>query len=190
MSEPVAVHIDACPCPGAPHPDGDDVYLRPRLGLKEGIAVQKLVIDARREQERLDAAEATGVVAEGYLLYGVIGWTFVDADGAALPVNRQTITERLLDDFTVGEKVADVADDLYMAAVLLPLLRQVPSFSPAGPTNGSTSRASTSAKATGRSRSTRRSSSSPKRSTPSSTTTTQTGATVMTSLSLAGASSS
>jgi hypothetical protein len=168
---PVSV---ACPCPGTPHPDGDTVYLHPKLGLAAGIAVQKLIIEANQSEERLNAAELTGVLAEGYLLYGVTSWTLLDEQGKPLPVNRDTIRAALLEDFTVGAPIADVADDLYMGPVLLPLVKRASNSSPSSPTNGSTS----ARKASTRKRQ--------KPSKQSSTTTSQTGVTATTSQSPGG----
>lgn len=136
MSHPVAV---ACPCPGTPHPDGDTVNLREKLGLHEGVAVQRLVIDANQAGTGLGAAELTGILAEGYLLYGVEGWTFLNEQGLPLPCTRDTIRSVLLADFTLAAPVAEAADDLYMAAVILPLVKRAQSSSPTTPTNGSTS---------------------------------------------------
>jgi hypothetical protein len=166
----------ACPCPGTPHPDGDTVSLREKLGLAAGIAIQRMVIDAN--QNRPDTAELTGKLAEGYLLHGVEAWTLVGENGGAVPVNETTIRQRLLDDFTVAAPIADAADKLYMAAVILPLVNGAQTSSPSTPTNGSTSRP--------RSGTSKR----PKPSKQSSTTTTLTELTETTSPVLAGASRS
>jgi hypothetical protein len=173
----VAVPV-ACPCEGTPHQDGDTVYLHPKLGLAAGIAVQKLIIEANQTEERLSAAELTGVLAEGYLLHGVAAWTLVDDQGKSLPVDKDTIRKKLLDDFTVGAPVADAADDLYMEAVLLPLVKKVSDSSRSSRTNGSTS----APKAATRKRQ--------KPSKQSSTTTSQTGVIVEISPSRGGASKS
>jgi hypothetical protein len=138
VSEPVPVQIP-CPCPGTPHGDGDTVYLRAKLDLHAGIAVQHLIINANQATERLGAAELTGVLAEGYLLYGVESWTLVDEDGRTVPVTQATIRSRLLSDFAVAAPVAEMADDLYMAPVLLPLVKRASASLPTTPTNGSTS---------------------------------------------------
>jgi hypothetical protein len=163
-----------CPCPGQPHPDGDTVSLREKLGLAAGIAVQRLVIDAN--QNRPDTAELAGRLAEGYLLYGIEAWTLVGEGGGAVPVNETTIRARLLSDFATAAPIADAADGLYMAAVILPLVNRAQTSSPSTPTNGSTSRP--------RSGTSKR----PKLSKPSSITTTPTVSTVSTSNGLAGVS--
>jgi hypothetical protein len=127
----------SCPCPGSPHPDGDTIRLREKLGLAAGIAIQRMIIDANSEKD--NTAELTGKLAEGYLLHGVESWTLVNEAGLDIPVNEATIRHHLLDDFVVASPVADAADGLYMAAVILPLVQKAQSLSPSTPTNGSTS---------------------------------------------------
>ena len=189
MSESVAVHID-CPCPERPHPDGDDIFLRAKLGLQAGIAIQKLMVEANQASERMDSAEQTGLLAESYLLHGVESWTLLDADGKPVPVTKETIRSHLLDDFTTAAPVADVADGLYMGPVLLPLLKKTAASLTASPTNGSTSQTKKSAtrKAKKSGRSTRSSSPRPTPLKPSSTSTTQTASTGKTLVALERAS--
>lgn len=164
-----------CPCPGSPH-DHDTVSLREKLGLAAGIAIQRMVIDAN--QSSPDRAELTGKLAEGYLLHGVESWTLVSEDGNVLPVNETTIRHRLLDDFAIAAPIADAADDLYMATVILPLVNRAQNSLPSTPTNGSTSRP--------RPGTSKR----PKQSPRSSTTTSPMADTVKTSRPLAGVSKS
>lgn len=166
--ETVQVQIP-CPCVGTPHPDGDTVGLRPKLGLREGVAVQTALLAVPGIREgKADTAETTGILSEAYVLAGVCEWTLVDPLGAALPVTRQNVVDRLLSDFAAAGPVADKADELYMAAVVLPLVREAESLSRNGQTGGGTS-------APNGHRPKR-----PKRSRPSSTSTTGTGVTVTT----------
>lgn len=158
----------ACRCPGTPH-DEDVVYLRPRLGLAAGIAVQKLIVQAHQTESPTDAADLTGVLAEAYLRAGVVSWTFADADGGSVPVTTDSVKALLLDDFEVGAVVADRADDLYMGPVIAPLLRRASTSLLSTPTNGSTSPHGNGARHR------------PKRSKRSSTTTTRTAGTAKTS---------
>lgn len=174
MSHPVVV---ACPCPGTPH-ESDTVELREKLDLASGIAVQRLIIDANQAGTGLGAAELTGLLSEGYLLYGVESWSFVGEQGHPVPVTKDTIRSVLLSDFTLAAPVAEAADDLYMSAVILPLVNRAVSSSLTTPINGSTSH---------RPLGTR---SRPKRSKPSSTSTSRTDATEETSPPPVGASSS
>jgi hypothetical protein len=141
-SDLIPVCVGACLCPGTPHADGDFVYLRPKLGLAAGIAIQKLVIDANNADTPMSTADMTGVLAEGYLLHGVVDWTL--SNGSAIPVNEATIREHLLSDFERAAPVADKADDLYMGPVLAPLLKRARASmgsSSATSSNGSTSAA-------------------------------------------------
>jgi hypothetical protein len=164
-----------CPCPGQPHPDGDIVELREKLGLAAGTAVQRLIVEANAKHGMAEA-QIAGSLAEAYLLFGVEAWSFVDEQGGKLPVTELTIRAKLLSDFALAAPIADVADDLYMAPVLLPLVERAKRLSPITPTDGSTS-----APPTGRPMPR-------KRSKRSSTTTTPTGGTAKTSASLAGVS--
>lgn len=190
MSEPVEVQI-ACPCPGLPH-EQDTIYLRPKLGLSGGVALQGLLLRLIKEapDSGLDRDILAGIMSEGYLLNGVVGWTLVDEDGAPVPVTHQSITEKLLLDFQVAEPIADIADDLYYEPVLAPLLKKLSSFSTTSPTKSSTSatKRSRAKTASQPSRSTRRSSKRPTPLKPSSTSTTPTDSTATTLVALAGGS--
>jgi hypothetical protein len=166
---PVEVRVP-CPCPGAPHADGDIVRLRPRLGLQAGVAIQRLVVDAN-QRRGMDQAEIVGVLAEAYLIHGVESWTFTDADGRGVIVTPESIRAILLVDFALAAPIADEADDIYQAAVLLPLVERAKKSSPTSPTGRSTSRRSGGTR-------TRRT---PKRSSRSSTSTTRTGGIATTS---------
>lgn len=168
----IPVCVGACLCPGTPHADGDFVYLRPKLGLAAGIALQKLIVEAR-QSAGFDSAQLTGVLAEAYLLHGVASWDLVGPEGP-IPVTAETIRYQLLEDFTRAEAAADAADDLYMGPVLAPLVKRALASLPTTPTNGSTSPAP----AGGSKR--------PRRSKPSSTTTTPMDSTGTTSSELDG----
>lgn len=129
----VPVRVGECQCPDTPHADGDFVYLRPKLGLAAGIALQRLIVDANQADRPVDAAELTGVLAEAYLLHGVARWDMPQA------VTPETIKELLLDDFSRGAPAAEAADGLYMGPVIAPLLSRAFKSSPTTSTNGSTS---------------------------------------------------
>lgn len=174
MSHPVLV---GCPCPGHPH-ESDTVNLREKLDLASGIAIQRLIIEANSAGTGLGAAELTGLLSEGYLLYGVESWSFVDDQGRPVPVTKDTIRSVLLADFSLAAPVAEGADGLYMAAVILPLVKRAQDSSPGSRTNGSTSPRP------------RATSKRPKQSKRSSTSTSLTDATEGTSALPAGASNS
>lgn len=136
MQATEAVEGIPCPCPGTPHPDGDTVYLRSKLGLRAGATLQNLVIVARNrhiasveegapvpDMTPLAEAELTAELTEGYILMGVVDWTFTDPDGRKVPVHADTIRALLLEDFGMASAVADRADELYMPAVIGPLVK-------------------------------------------------------------------
>ncbi len=172
MSDLVAVNIGECRCPDAPHADGDVVYLRPKLGLAAGVAVQQTVIDLADVRS---APEITGLLSEAYLRYGVADWNLVDAAGKPLDLTPDSLREQVLDDFERATPAADKADELYMQATIGPLLPKAPSSLPTTPISVSTSATN------GHTPKPR------KRSRRSSTTTTQTGVTETITSSPAGA---
>ena len=165
-----------CPCPGAPHEE-DTVTLRDKLGLRAGVSIQNLLVDTiTQSADRMTAADITGLLVEGYLLYGIESWTLVDAKRNPVPVSKETITDILLSDFTLAEPIANVADGLYPKAVADPLVRRANQSSPPTPTDESTSAPPTTLR--------------PKPSKQSSTTTTPTDGTETTSTSPDGVSRS
>ena len=165
---PIPVPGVECPCPGKPHPEGDIVELRDRLGLAAGTTLQSLTLQSRASGE--DAAQVTGRLVESYLLVGVCGWTFTDENGKPVPVTEDNIRSLLLEDFGLAYPIAEKADELYHEAVLGPLVNGPSKSSPATSTGVSTS----ASKNGSRKR--------PRPSRPSSTTTSQTGVTVTTSV--------
>lgn len=174
----------ACPCPpkadgGSRHPDGDTVTLRDRLDFRSATTIRK-AIGMVSEDGNPDPAEILAVMTEWYCLLGIEAWTLTDERGKAVPVSRATIRESLLESETAQEQasiIADAADALYMAAVLLPLLARASTSSLPSPTEPSTSAPKDSPAKR------------PKPSKPSSTTSIQTAAIVTTTPSRAGASS-
>lgn len=135
----------ACPCPpladGEPRHESDEVTLRERLGFVEASAVRN-GISLRRaelELEELETAEILAVLTEGYVLYGIAKWTFEDADGKPVPVNRANIRRLVLERWEVASVVADAADERYAEAVMLPLLATASTSSRPSPTGASTS---------------------------------------------------
>ena len=124
----------ACLC-GGRHPDGDTITLRERLDFRSMMTVRNAVALALPAE----AAEILAIISEQFVLLGIEKWTLVDANGKPTPVNRQTITDRLLADVLAAADVAEAADELYGERYLLPLLNRVSSSSPPGPTAGSTS---------------------------------------------------
>lgn len=126
----IEVRVRDCDCPGAPHGEGDVVYVAPTPSLQLGLEAQR------------DIRESLGngsMLAERWLVtfvrYGAIGWNFEDEDGA-MPFD----VDVLLADFTLATPVAEKCDELYGEAVTRPLLHRLRTISQRGPTAGSTSR--------------------------------------------------
>ena len=163
MSEPIAVSVreGACPCPGAPH-TGEIVYLRPNVSVPLGTAATNVsqavmndyldkhpdtrarLLDATdreakiRELSKATLPDATAGLAEVYLEYGIVGWTFTDAQGKPRPITPETIAELLPWD-EGGMEVGEAADTLYSDRIFAPLARRSAKSSPPGPTEPPTS---------------------------------------------------
>ena len=172
----------ACLCPRRAgevrHPDGDEITLREHLDLRGALTARKMVAVIKGDDPDASAAEILAGMTEAYLLYGIESWSLTDDHDHTVEVTKPAIRELLLSRPAEALKVADAADDLYTAEVLVPLLATVSTSSPPTPTDGSTSPT------------TPPSTQEPTPLRPSSTITSPTGATEPTSLSLAGASSS
>lgn len=169
-----------CICPAKPdgsvrHPEGDTVTLRERLDFRAAITVRN-IIALLAAGDGFDDADILAALTEKYLYLGIETWSLVDAKGKPLPVSRAAIAEYLLADPMIAKVVGDEADDLYTAAVVLPLLGRRSTSSPPTPTDASTSQP-TALPTPLR-----------KRSRPSSTSTSQTDGTGRISASPAGAS--
>jgi hypothetical protein len=142
--------------------------------LGDGIRVQRFIVEAKTTGGKT-GADAEAMLGEAYLLHGVESWTLMDGTNP-LPVTPETIRQYLLNDFTIALPIAEKADELYIDAVLAPLVNRAKMLSPASPTAESTSALPTSKPTL------------LKPSKRSSTTTTRTDVTETTSDSLAGAS--
>ena len=133
MTDLVPVRV---PCPSGQHPDGDSVSLKPKLGLAAGIAAQQTIQGIGKGAS---TAEVTGTLLELYLRHGVAEWTLHNGDGKPYDLTPKSLQEHLLDDFAVAEPIADVADSLYYAAVVAPLVAAASKSSQATPPAPSTS---------------------------------------------------
>lgn len=156
----VAVPIGVCPCPGAPHGDGDIVYLAPVLSMAGGMAARSAIIEGFTDE--IAAQEAFAGI---WLRHGVRDWTFLDEDGDRIPVSEQAALD-LLPWAKGGRLVADKADELYATDALAPFQEAIKQLERSR--RGPTPKAATSPRPSGSS-STRRST--PTRPSPSSTTT-------------------
>ena len=134
MSSPVEVRVRDCACPdgaeGKPHPDGDVVFLAPKLSLAGGLAATA----------DISAALGNGsMLAELWLVtfvkHGAIGWNIVDEDGDPVPFD----VDVLLDDYDLAMPVAEKADELYGDTVARPFLTRLKAISQRGRTEASTS---------------------------------------------------
>lgn len=174
-----------CPCPGSPHPEGDTVVLRDKLGYHEAMTIRKAIALAREEadagSERAIAAEILATLSEFYVLMGVESWTLVDGKGVPLPMSKANIRTVLFESPDV-DLLVDAADALYNEAILLPLLARANPSSPPMPTRSPATGSSTSATASPTTLQ--------RQSKPSSTTTSRTDGIETTTLSPVGASSS
>jgi hypothetical protein len=130
MSEPVEVRVRGCECPGSPHPDGDVVYLAPKLSLAGGLAASADISAALGNGTML--AQLWQVT---FVRYGAIGWNWLDEDGDPVPFDVNV----LLDDYDLASPVAEKADELYGDTVARPFLTRLKAISQRGRTASSTS---------------------------------------------------
>lgn len=140
----VPVPVGACRCPGAPHGDGDVVFLYPKLGFEAGISIMAAVDTAANPEEQLKAIYIKMVD------HGVADWTFANGDGAKIPINAATIRGALTW-MEGGSEVARAAIRTYQDVFLAPFKQpsagktSTATSSPTGPTASP----STSARRTG-----------------------------------------
>ena len=85
----VPVPVGACRCPGAPHGDGDVVYLYPELGMQAGLAIMAAVDLGQTNEETLAAIYRLMVER------GVADWTFLDDEGEKVEISPSTISGAL-----------------------------------------------------------------------------------------------
>lgn len=165
-------------CPDGTHPEGDTVWILPKLSLEGGIAARQDLAEVRRAfpitdgdmDEKGSPVTAAGRAWDAALIrawmvtfcrFGAVSWDLHDPDGEPWPFD----VERLLTDGEIGFAVADRADDFYRSAVIRPLALGARETSRSGAMDGSTSAPKTS---TGRPRrrSSRRASAGPRSEAP------------------------
>ena len=159
------------------HPQGDTVTLRPTLAFRDAAAIRYALGQAVRDDPDLGTPEFLGIVSEFYILGGVEAWSLLDEHSKPVAVTKDAIRTLLLTKADVAYVVADAADELYTAAVVLPLLQTASKSSQPTQTDASTSVKTSSSE------------DQPMPSKPSLTTTSQTEDTETTSRPLAGVSS-
>lgn len=141
MTETVPVRVGDCRCPGTPHTNGDYVRLSAKLSARAGAAAMQAWKDAPPVM-----ADMMGMLADVYLNHCIVSWDFLrettDDKGkqqfVAVPIDRDTI-EEFLPWAEGGQEVAQRADELYSADLLVPLARRTSRSSPDGLTGPSTS---------------------------------------------------
>jgi len=153
-----------CPCPGRPH-DSDSVQLRDVLDFRHAAAIKYAVRIFKMDHPDSDAGETLQFLSEQYLRHGIEAWTLRDesqklAKDRLIPVTWPNIEQYLFANPAIASEVAEKADDLYVEAVMLPLVMQAATSSQPGPTNGSTSAPTGSSQPKGRTKRSRRSSTS------------------------------
>ena len=130
--QPTVVTLADCRCPGSPHPAGDTVTLRAEPSVPMGTAAWA-VFSIGGTLWDLQAR-----FAEVWLRYGIVDWSFLDAEGEPEPITPSNI-ERLLPFNHGGLEVSEAADALYSDPVLSPLVARRSKPSPPTPTAPSTS---------------------------------------------------
>lgn len=131
-----------CPCPtgdGTPRHESDTVTLRDTLDFHQATTITKAVQFIDNDDPGSRAAEVLATLSEFYVLVGVERWTLRDVSNKPVPVNKGEIRKAILDRPEIASLVADVADDLYSEAILLPLARKAASSSSPSPTETPTS---------------------------------------------------
>lgn len=127
--ELVPVRVSECRCEGAPHPDGDVVYLFPTLTFDGGAAATAAL------REGVGTPDLDRVLGRAYLEHQTAGWNVIDDEGKAVPLDRSV----LLSDWNLGRPVAERADEMYSEDLLRPLVASVSTSSAPGPTIPQTS---------------------------------------------------
>jgi hypothetical protein len=123
MSDPlVTVEVGACRCPGAPHPDGDVVYLDPELGPAAGIAAASVAMT----DDSMTFAQRFGLMIETAIQLSVRDWTIQHDTGNGtgpkvekVPINPETVRQQLTWD-KGGAEVSVEAMKRYGPALGLP----------------------------------------------------------------------
>lgn len=133
-----------CPCPhkadGEPRHTSDTVTLREQLDFRSATTIRKAIQIVRADDPGAGAAEVLGAMSEHYLLAGIERWTLTDDRNKPVEVSRTTIRwflEHVAADGAMD--LVDAADELYSAAVLLPLVARAQASSQPSQTDTSTS---------------------------------------------------
>ncbi len=136
-----------CICP-VPTEHRDTVTLKDTLDFRGAMACKQALLVLRVQDPEAGEGEVLALFTEHYILHGVESWSLrekVDGKLQPVPATTANIRRLLLTQHDVAFQVADVADELYTEAVLLPLLQGASTSSPptqtadvsTSPTNGS-----------------------------------------------------
>lgn len=120
-----AVRVRDCACPDTPHPDGDVVYLLPKLSIAGGIAAEQDMTNAQGDSDKL-----ISLWLQTFLRHGAAGWNLVDANGEPVPFD----IDELMADWALARPVALRAGELYQASVMAPFQKSPPKPSRTGRT--------------------------------------------------------
>lgn len=134
--QPVVINVGGCRCSGTPHTDGDEVYLKPEIGLEGGLVAEQQLLDHQGPNTQAEATALTREWALTFVRYGAYGWNLVDAEGEPRPFD----IEEVLGSYSIGRTVADAAADLYGDQVMRPLMKALPKALPRGSGTSKTSR--------------------------------------------------
>jgi hypothetical protein len=129
--QPVVVDLAGCRCPGSPH-HHDTVTLRAEPSVPMGQAAWAVASFGGA------VWDVQARLAEVWLHYGIIDWTFVDEQKKPIPIIPTNI-DRLLDFTHGGMEVAEKADELYSDVVIAPFVARMSRSSPPTSTADSTS---------------------------------------------------
>lgn len=130
MNERIDVRVRDCACPGTPHPDGDVVYLLPSLSLEGGAAAEMerdLVIDGYNDVTEAERIRLTlrmlARLTDVYVRYGAVAWNFERLNEQGRNEPEPFDVEVLLRSYSLSQRVAAKASELYSEDVIGPLLK-------------------------------------------------------------------
>lgn len=129
MEGQIEVRVRDCTCPGTPHPEGDVVYLAPKLSMRAGMAAAAIA-------EGTNSIEIANGLADVYLRFGVLGWNLLDDDGRARVFTPAGVEA----EFPYGEggaEISEACDGLYAQDIIRPLRRRLAQVSGRGSTGNS-----------------------------------------------------
>lgn len=120
------VRVRDCACPETPHAEeGDGVFLRSTLSANGGIMAEQMLADGVKDQDDLVRRLLPPLVRSE-----ATGANFMD------PFD----IEAILDDWRLARPVVLMAGELYLDAVVAPLVQTPSKASRTGRTTGTTSR--------------------------------------------------